>query len=446
MAQTLKFGNGTWATKKDSILAYNDENENYKPLPFNYTGAGKGTRVNKEGLIEVVENDRPRIDYLDSEDGVFLLENASTNLVTYSEAFDNSSWTKSEVSVNPNNVISPNGTLNADAIIESTTSNAYHRVLPTTPISGTGGTNYSCSVYVKKKGDTRHIYWFIQKGADAFYVHIDMTNYVVGDSNSSGSGNLVDASITPVGNDWYRISVSGVVSSISGDYYNQIYLNKQLGSGFTPTQYTGDGTSGLYLWGWQLEQNSVASSYIPTQGTIQTRLAETANGSGNSEVFNDSEGVLFAELNIDANDGNFRFLSISDGTSTNAVWLYYRSDANQINFRVIVGGVSSFDQIYTINNATLNTKLLLKYKENDFSAWVNGFEVLTDNSGITFSGNVLNELEFNRPDGINNFYGKTKEIGYYNTILTDIELETLTSYRTWLSMVKELNLNVIYNG
>jgi hypothetical protein len=114
-----------------------------------------------------------------------------------------------------------------------------------------------------------------------------------------------------------------------------------------------------------------------------------------------------AELSIDANDGNFRFLSISDGTNSNAVWVYYRSDANQINFRVIVGGVSSFDDIYTINNATENTKLLLKYKENDFSAWVNGFEVLTDNSGITFSSNVLNELEFNRPDGINNFYGNT---------------------------------------
>ncbi len=90
MAQTLKFGNGTWATKKDSILAYNDENENYKPLPFNYTGAGKGTRVSKEGLIEVVENDRPRIDYTDSAEGALLLEPTRSNLITYSEDF--SQW------------------------------------------------------------------------------------------------------------------------------------------------------------------------------------------------------------------------------------------------------------------------------------------------------------------------------------------------------------------
>jgi hypothetical protein len=58
----------------------------------------------------------------------------------------------------------------------------------------------------------------------------------------------------------------------------------------------------------------------------------------------------------------------------------------------------------------------------------------------------LSRLDFNIQNGGDNFYGKTKEIGYYDTVLTDLELETLTSYRTWESMVKELNLNVIYNG
>ena len=144
-----------------------------------------------------------------------------------------------------------------------------------------------------------------------------------------------------------------------------------------------------------------------------------------------------AELSIDANDGNFRFLSISNGNSNNqnVVWIYYRSDTNQINFRVIVGGTSSFDQIYTINDATINTKLLLKYKENDFSAWVNGFEVLTDNLGITFPIGTLNELEFNRPDGVSNFYGNTKQLQYFDTAdLTDLDLEKLTSWVSFSDM------------
>ena len=89
MAQTLKFGNKTWATKVGSTLAYNDENGNYKPLPFAFTRSTSATRVNKEGLIEVVTNDRPRIDYTDTSDGVLLLEKAATNLLTYSEDFSN---------------------------------------------------------------------------------------------------------------------------------------------------------------------------------------------------------------------------------------------------------------------------------------------------------------------------------------------------------------------
>ena len=111
MAQKLKFGNGTWATKEGSTLAYNDENNNYKPLPFTTTRNSIATRVNKEGLIEVVGNDIPRIDYTDSSDGVLLLENSSTNLITYSEDFTQWETLTDGTGVTPvittNNSISP---------------------------------------------------------------------------------------------------------------------------------------------------------------------------------------------------------------------------------------------------------------------------------------------------------------------------------------------------
>ena len=94
MAQTLKFGNKVWAAKEDSVLAYNDINNNYKPLPFDFARASIGTRVNKDGLIETMGQDIARIDYTDSADGVLLLEPASTNSVTYSEDLNQSSWLK----------------------------------------------------------------------------------------------------------------------------------------------------------------------------------------------------------------------------------------------------------------------------------------------------------------------------------------------------------------
>ena len=119
MAQTLKFGDGTWATKKGSTLAYNDENGNYKPLPFATTRSTSATRVNKQGLIEVVEGDRPRIDFSNDANGALLLEPSRSNLVTYSEDFSNAYWSKSGSSITSDSVISPDGTLNADKLVEN---------------------------------------------------------------------------------------------------------------------------------------------------------------------------------------------------------------------------------------------------------------------------------------------------------------------------------------
>ena len=88
MAQTLKFGNKVWAAKEDSVLAYNDINNNYKPLPFDFARASIGTRVNKDGLIETMGQDIARIDYTDSADGVLLLEPSSTNLLLISKIYN----------------------------------------------------------------------------------------------------------------------------------------------------------------------------------------------------------------------------------------------------------------------------------------------------------------------------------------------------------------------
>jgi hypothetical protein len=85
MAATLKLGDRKWATKEGSLLAYNDENNNYKPLPFDFTRASSATRVNKQGLIETVASGVPRIDFTDAN-GALKLEPQRTNLITQSES------------------------------------------------------------------------------------------------------------------------------------------------------------------------------------------------------------------------------------------------------------------------------------------------------------------------------------------------------------------------
>ena len=126
MANTLKFGNGQWAVKDGYALAYNDENGNFKPLPFDFTRSTSATRVNKQGLIETVGGNEPRIDFLNDSNGALLLEPQRSNLALYSNDLSNAAWVKTLSTITSNAAISPDATLNANKIVE-TTHNNLHR-------------------------------------------------------------------------------------------------------------------------------------------------------------------------------------------------------------------------------------------------------------------------------------------------------------------------------
>jgi hypothetical protein len=412
MAQTLKFGNKTWATKVGSTLAYNDENGNYKPLPFAFTRSTSATRVNKEGLIEVVTNDRPRIDYTDTSDGVLLLEKAATNLITYSEDFSNAFWAKSNSSITSNSAISPDGSLNADKL----TANTSAAILSSTVISS-GNTDVTVSFFAKS--DTLSSFSI----TEAFYFGT-VTNFNLS-LVTSDNGQIED-----YGSGWYRCSKTYTYGS---------------GQQIVATQIKTGAIGSFYLFGGQAEVGNL-SSYIPTQGSASTRVAETANNSGNSEVFNDSEGVLFANIAAFADTQQNRFLGINDGSNSNRVVIGYTSVSSNTPRVIVTSGGSTQAAIdSSINDIRQPIKIAAKYKLNSVDLWLNGFKVGSDTSAAMPIG--LNNYSFDS-DGVggSDFYGKTKELGYYDTILTDLELEYLTSYRSWESMVNELNLNIIYNG
>jgi hypothetical protein len=425
MAKQLKFGNGEWYGADGSILAYNDLNDNYKPLPFNFERGSSATRVNKEGLIELVGGNQPRVDYLDSEDGVFLLEKEATNLITYSEDFDNSYWTKSGASVT-SGFVSPDGTNNAFKLVEDT-STGIHQL--TRSITNTVANQYSISVFVKE--NTRN--WIRLSSGDGGYVFFNISDNTIGiQTNAVGV-------IEDIGNGWKRCKITFTAAGTNGSATLRIAESDGVVS------YVGQNKS-VYVYGMQYEQGSYATSYIPTQGSAQTRVAEAASGSGNSEVFNDSEGVLFANIAANADDLTQRALGLSDGTSSNRMSIVY-NDGSSNALRMFVSNPSGTKSYITNSfNITQNNKISIKLNGTSLAFWVNGFEIHTDALNSAFVNGTLDTFDFAFFDNNTPFYGKTKEIGYYDEILTDLELETLTSYRTWESMVKELNLNVIYNG
>ena len=413
MANTLKFGNGQWATKVGSTLAYNDEGGNFKPLPFNFTRSTSGTRVNKDGLIEVVTNNKPRIDYLNNSNGALLLEPSRTNLITYSEDFTQSVWSDLRVSLTSNNAISPDGTLNASELTLDAT-NDSHTLIHSTMTGLSANANHTISVFVKSNGNDKVA---LRDASVGNYISVDLSNGVILDENN------INSSIENFGNDWFRISIT-FLSSSSGQIRPSLYLlEDSYSSGSPSSAYLGDGVSSVYVWGFQAEANSsYATSYIPTQGAISTRVAETCSNAGNSQIFNDSEGVLFAEVSTFA-DNTYKRISLNNGSYVNSVVFDFIDD-NNLYGKIFVGGSQIATILASGLNIENNNKLAFKYKQNDFALWVNGVQVGVDTSGLTPSG--LNTLGLDLA-GNQDFYGNIKQIQYFDTALTDSELQALTT-------------------
>jgi len=408
MANTLKFGNENWATKKDSILAYNDENANFKPLPFVTSRASTATRVNKAGLLETVASGIPRVDYLGNTKGAYLLEPQSTNLIAQSEAFSNSYWTKSGVSI-AGGFASPSADtpLGAFKLVEDTSTGVHQVYRSPSSVNSV----YSISIRVKKSERSK---FRINIGNDTHYVDFDLSLGTI----TGSTGATTVGKIKALADDWYDCSLS-YTESTGAPTYALIRLLDATGA----STYTGNGTSGVYIFGAQLEQSSYPTSYIPTNGSTVTRLAESASQTITNGIINSSEGVLYFEGSYLDTD-NAGYIELSDGGNRNRI-IVWNISATYLRAFVEVGNVTQA-QINGGSISSNNTfKFAFKYKTNDFALWVNGFEVATDTSGSTFGSGVLNRIDLSVPTV--NFHGKVKDLRVYNTALTDAELAKLTT-------------------
>ena len=404
----VKLGNGNWAVKENKLLAYNDNSGRFFNKEFDFARGSSATYVGKDGLIKSAASDVPRIDFSDSTNGALLLEGQSTNLIPYSEDFSNG-WALDDATIVSNSATSPDGALNA-TLLKGNTNSSRHNLVTSGQASNTG----TFSIFVKAK-ELKYVQ-IASANTVQQYVNFDLSNGIIGTVGSSFS----NAKIENYGNGWYRCIV------VSANQFNGFYFSlvNGLNATWLESWVMPNNTDGLYIYGFQLEQNSVASSYIPSQGSATTRLADVCNNSGSAQDFNSEEGVLYAEIAALAND-SYRFISLSDGTNNNNVRLNLSPIANQISFEANSGG--SLQLGYTNNNTNvlLNTKICINFKLNDFSVWINGIKVHTDTNGIAPIG--LNTLNFDRGTGTNLFYGNVKNIQVFTEAKSDEFLAALTT-------------------
>jgi len=413
---------GYKASKVYSVLP----NDGAGDLTFSRAGAlpsYNATRVNSDGLIEEVLSNVPRLDYSDGGCPSLLIEPESTNLILRSEEFDNAAWAKTRTTVLANSLVSPDGNLTADKLVEDSTTNRHFVSRGGVPIGQS-----ILSVFAKQ-GERKNI--GIGNSSEAAYAVFDLSNGTLVSVSGLG-GVLSNAKIQSIGNGWYRISVENNKVSASG--FGIITAN-DLGQ----VSYSGDGTSGLYIWGAQLEALPYATSYIPTVGSTVTRVAETASKTGLSSLIGQTEGVFYVEVQSFTNVATNDYITISDNTINNFVGISLFTGTNRILIDYVGNGSNVFS-IQTLTDIKTFNKIAIFYNQTILKAFINGIKVFEN--AITPFNNNLSNLKFSYPSNTNGFKGNIKNLQVYPTALSDLEIETLTSYTSFEEMALALDYTI----
>jgi hypothetical protein len=349
----------------------------------------------------------PRLDYLGSTCPRLLLEPQRTNLALYSEQFDNAGWTGGGATAVANQAASPDGYTNAD-LIYPTTSGTFTGKYQNIAASTTG----VVSCYVKQAGKR-----FAQLGTDnnaTFTCAFDLqlgtivrtaTNYT--------------ATITNVGNGWFRITAA-YVSSAAASYPFIGVSDNSAGAVVT------DGTNGLYVYGFQYEASAAyPTSYIPTLAASATRGADAASKTGISSLIGVNGGSIFVELDANGlNSGVANYIfDLSDGTNfdQNRIAMYWTS-ANDLNIFYAYGGTTA-SVSYTFNFLTTK-KVAVRWTSTQIQVVVNGVA----QTAVTYGNSSPTKLDIgSRFNAVEHLSSNAKQCLLFNTTLTAAQLAELTT-------------------
>ena len=319
----------------------------------------------------------PRIDYTNGSCPSLLVEPQRTNLILYSEQFDNADWSKLNATITANTTTSPSGVSNADTLV--ITSGGYLLKLLTS-FSAVSGQSITASIFVKNQ----------------------TTNFL-GFGGATIAGTDV-YSIENYGNGWYRHKVTRTFTVTVVGLIQYIIFDK-VGTHF--------------IWGAQLEVGAYATSYIPTVASSVTRNADVISKSGISSLIGQTEGTIFLDFNVNNLSSQTADPVIFSTSGTNYIRLF--------TTRVISYFESNTVSISSASNVIINgrNKIAANYKNNEFSLYVNGVLVGSNNSGsvVAKSNFALNYIPTSVFDP-SLFYNS---IQLYKTKLTNAECIALTT-------------------
>lgn len=389
-----------------------------------FTRASTATRVNSSGVIVSAAIDEPRYDYDPATLAAkgLLIEEQRTNLLLRSAEFDNASWTKTSATVSANAASGPDNTTSADKVIVNngvslgaSTAGGVKQLVS----KAASAITYTLTVYAKA-GELNRVGLFLANGAvtsSAFATFNLATGAVIGTPSTSGSFSSASATIEDAGSGFYRArftATSDTDTIIRADFWP-----------VDGTATIGDGTSGIYVWGAQLEAGAFGTSYVPTTSSQVTRSLDVAKitGAAFSGWWNGAEGTVILEYlaaQVVAG-GNSVIAQISDSGNTNR-YQFLNDNAGQI--AVLTSSVSQGAIDAGTLNAGSSNRLAYAIKANDTALSLNGGAAVVDTSVTLPSVDRLTLGATVTSQGLLN--GHIRSIRYYRQRLPNTQLQALT--------------------
>ena len=373
-----------------------------------------GSQINEGSLLPYFPTtnrlDVPRLSYMYGSCPSLLLEPQRTNLILYSEDFSNAYWTKLDSTISTNTTTSPDGTLTADKLIDDS-DNTTHYV--TNIGNFTIGTTYKLSIYAKASEKNWIAIGFNNQSNSLAW--FNLSSGTVGTVQS----NISATSIESVGNGWYRCSITCTITA-SNPYPSFIVANAN-----NTLAYAGDGVSGIFIWGSQMEDKTYATTYIPTTTATATRLADvfTRDNIYTNALISASGGTWYIELK-----NNINYIRDSIGTAiglgdtanfASGNCFTFRNGSSTPNeleiFKRVSGTISPVYQ-----SLPVNAKIAIKWNGSTADVFVNGTKVVSATPFTGINMEYLGAPTITQPTFI-------QAMALFNTPLSDANCQLLTT-------------------
>ncbi len=348
----------------------------------------------------------PRLTYQNGGGGCpsLLLEKQSTNLLSYSEQFDDAVWSKNSASITANTTTSPDGTTNADTLTLTALSGHIAQLLT----KSASAITYTLSCYIK--------------AGTSSLARISMSDYLTGQAD--GIINLSTQTITASNGTWSSASAS-INNMGNGWYYCRLTATSPInGFVFTKIQNDGANSTTIQIWGAQLEASSYPTSYIPTTSASATRVADACSKTGISSLIGQTSGSVFADF-VYLGGVQAIPIELSNAASNNIINVYITSSATTQSYMFNGGSQVGFiNSSHTFVQGS-RYKMAIGYASNDLVLYINGAQI---GSATPSSIPTLSEVYISR-DKAASYLTETKynEMVIFPTRLTNAELATLTT-------------------